>query len=126
MIASATCFSSWSHSRMRLKVSAHSIPASTPMSIDPTKITMKVTIAPPMRAEVESPSPSSSTCAAVLKASTVRASTMATASLSTLSPNTMAKMLSRTPMALKTASTVTGSVAEMREPKKSAASLVRG
>ena len=122
MIASATCFSSWSHSRMRLKVSAHSIPASTPMSIDPTKMTMKVTIAPPMRADVESPSPSPSR----LKASTVRASTMATASLSTLSPNTMAKMSSRTPMALKTASTVTGSVAEMREPKKSAASLGRG
>ena len=156
--ASTTCFSSWSHSRSRLKVSAHAMPASTPSSVEPEKMPRKVTNAPPRRADVESPPPPPSVCAALLNASTVRARTMATASLSTLSPKTMAKMSSRTPMALKTASTcqstdgavrrrvrkpagwiwvgsgldlgerrtVTGSVAEMSEPKKSAASLERG
>jgi hypothetical protein len=42
-------------------------------------------------------------------------------SLCTLSPNTTAKMSSRTPMALKTASTLTGSVALTTAPKKNEA-----
>ena len=57
----------------------------------------------------------------LLNESSVRERTMATASLSTDSPKTIEKRSTFTPSAWKTASTVTGSVAEMSEPKTSAA-----
>jgi len=56
----------------------------------------------------------------------VRVSTVATASLSTLSPKTIAKRSGCTPSDLKTARTVTGSVAEIRLPKVSEASPESG
>ena len=53
-------------------------------------------------------------------------STMATASLRTDSPNTIEKRSTCTPSFEKTASTVTGSVAEMSEPNVSEASVESG
>ena len=46
--------------------------------------------------------------------------------MSTLSPKTIEKRSTLTPILLKTAITVTGSVAEMREPKVSEASAPIG
>ena len=62
----------------------------------------------------------------MLKERSVRERTMATASLRTLSPKTIEKRSIFTPIAWKTASTVTGSVAEMSEPKVSEASKPSG
>ena len=62
----------------------------------------------------------------LLNESSVRERTMATASLSTDSPKTIEKRSTLTPRAWKTARTVTGSVAEMRLPKVSAASMPSG
>ena len=56
----------------------------------------------------------------------MRERTIATASLRTDSPKTIEKRSTFTPSAWNTASTVTGSVAEMSEPKVSAARPLSG
>ena len=62
----------------------------------------------------------------LLNESRVRLSTIATASFSTDSPKTIENRSTFTPSAWKTASTVTGSVAEISEPKVSAARPLSG
>mmetsp|Transcript_12150 Transcript_12150/g.41258 ORF Transcript_12150/g.41258 Transcript_12150/m.41258 type:complete len:204 (-) Transcript_12150:437-1048(-) len=87
-------------------------PYATPIRRDPMKILQKRPTARRM---------CSVSAGSDLKLSSVRASTMATASFITDSPNTIEKRSTFTPRAWNTASTVTGSVAEMREPNTRAA-----
>ena len=82
-----------------------------PITVEPTKMTKNDCTAP--RIDAESISVPGS-----VKVMSVRDRTMATASLSTDSPKTIEKRSSRTPIAWNTASTVTGSVAEMSAPVK--------
>ena len=103
----------------RRRVCERPMPKSAPMASDALKSKTKMKDARPIRR-------SSGCSEACLKERSVLVSTMATASLRTDSPKTRAKTSSCTPIAWKTLSTDTGSVAEIRLPKVSEASIPIG